>query len=348
VVITGDTGRFPSGLVLPVLILAVVCLVRAWVTASTYAVTVDPPPGPLMIGDSLTWGVRIAARREMSLLTATVTVRCQEHAIVSSGKSTAHYRRAIYERRYLLPSRRLAAGEEFQVRPQMDIPPYAIPSCGERSHRIEWTVELEVPTVGFCAGIRERVPLQVTPRVAETGHADDPHVPPGWLAAAPIIEGRPGRITLGGVVGSTGEKLRGIAVVRDGLTVALDVTDGVGSDYGPVIPAGTTRELKLVIEAQEPVHCRGLLVSIGCRIGGKGAADWVPLCREESVYAGDLTPGQPIEAPIRLVVPPTAPVTYTGTYVRFDWLVRVRVDIPIWRDRTVELPFIVTPQAVPP
>jgi hypothetical protein len=348
VVISHDSGRFASGLVLPVLVLAVVLVARAWVTASTYAVTVDPAPGPAMVGDTIAWGVRIVARRPLTLQAGTVTVRCQEHAIVSSGKSTAHYRRPIYERRYSVGGRALAPGEEFEVRPALEIPPSAIPSHDEHNHRVEWTVELVVPSLGFCAGIREKVRLLVAPRIVEAGHSDDTLVPAGWLAAAPIVEGRPGRITLGGVVGSTGEKLRGITVMRDGLTVALETTDGVASDYGPVVPAGTTRELKLTLEAQEPVHCRGLLVWIGCMIGGKGHGEKLALCKEESVYAGDLLPGRPIEAPIRLVVPPTAPVTYFGSYVRFQWVVRVRVDIPVWRDRTVELPFVVTPQAVPP
>jgi hypothetical protein len=71
----------------------------------------------------------------------------------------------------------------------------------------------------------------------------------------------------------------------------------------------------------------------------------IELFREEAVWSGDLAPMQPVETPIRLVVPRSGPVTYIGEHLRCDWLVRVRVDVPIWRDRVLELPFVVTPQA---
>jgi len=45
-------------------------------------------------------------------------------------------------------------------------------------------------------------------------------------------------------------------------------------------------------------------------------------------------------------VPAGGPVSFQGRYVKMDWMVRVRVDIPIWRDKVLELPFIVTPRLV--
>jgi len=265
---------------------------------------------------------------------------------VRQGKSVSHYRRPIYEQHYRVTARRLQPGQACELRAEMAIPPGAIPSQSEHHRRIEWTVTLDAPTEGLSANVREKVSLTVGPNLRERGHADDPHVPVRWVASAPIMDGHAGRITLGGVQGSSGEQLRGISVIGEGFVASLEVTDGVVSDYGPVLAAGTTRELKLIVEAQEALHCRGLRVWIGCRLGGHGSTEKIELFHEDSVWAGELAAGQRIETPIRIVVPRHGPVTYVGEHVRFDWLVRLRVDVPLWRDRVAELPFVVVPQAV--
>jgi hypothetical protein len=332
-------------LLLPLLGILGFFVARAWVTANTYSVEADAAPAELALGDAFPWGVRLTAKRDLTLATATVTLRCQEHVVVRSGKSTAHYRKTVFEHPYRVAAQRLQAGQECLVRPQIQVPPNAVPSCGGHSHRIEWTVEVTIPTEGFSANVRRKATLNIAAKVAEEGAPDDRHVPLKWLSSAPILSGRAGGITPGGVVGASGEKLRGVTVIGEDVTASLQVIEGVASDHGPVVAAGTTRELRLIVEAQEPVHCRGLRVWIGCRLSGRGVTERIELFREEAVWSGDLAPMQPVETPIRLVVPRSGPVTYIGEHLRCDWLVRVRVDVPIWRDRVLELPFVVTPQA---
>jgi hypothetical protein len=341
-------GGGPAIVLIPVLGVVAILAARAAMTASTYEVVADPAPVLPAIGETFAWGVRVVARREFVLLPATVTLRCQEHAIRRAGNNTSHYRRTIYEHRYSLAGRSLGPGETYDLRPRIAIPPYAIPSRDDGNHRIEWLVELRAPTGGFIAGIRRKTPVRVVAKVTEGGHPDDAHVPAAWLASAPIINGRSGAITPGGIVGQTGEKLKGITVVGEGFMAALEIPEGLVSDHGPVLPAGTTREMRLVVEGQEAIRCRALRVWIGCRIAGRGSPEHIALFHEESVYEGDLVPGQPVHAPIRVTIPPGGPVTYIGEHVRFEWLVRVRVDVPFWRDRMVEIPFVVTPQAVQP
>jgi hypothetical protein len=350
-VISGAEGGRPSfPLLIPLLIVGAILIARAWTTAVTLRTSLRPAPGLLRIGETFTWGMRVRALRPVEFEPAELVIRCREHAIRQAGKSTAHHRRTVWEQVYRieLPGGRLAPGEEWDVGRSVAIPEGAIPTYRPSHDRIEWTAEITVKPSGFCSTIRERIELVVLPRIEETGHPQDPQVPLKWLAQAPILDEIPGRVPVGGLPGDAQEGLRGISAVGDGLVASLEMPEGVMTGAGPVIPVGTTRQLVLKVEAQEKTGCRGLDVWVGCRVGAPYPTEGVVLFPQSPVYEGELLPGQPVSVPVSLTAPPGGPVSFTGERVRYHWLVRVRAPMALWRDKVLELPFIVSPEAVPP
>lgn len=339
-VVAGILGsRLGWGGFIPVLFIAIVVIaiaavlaffvIRAYVAASFYDLEVDPAPSSVGLGDTFTWGVAVRAKRPMTVGTVIVILKAQEHAIARGGTSDSHYRETLHEDWFRVPGRPLQPGEQVAFRADVAIPATVIPSHRSRNNLIEWTLEVRAPVPGYCPDIKDRADLWVAPTLepaAGTSLSDDPDVPAAWLEVAPVRGGQP---QLGRAWGT------------------LQPQDGATVGQTPVMAVGATRQLYLWVQTQEQVGCRGVWLWVGCRIHGRGTDEDIELMAEHQIHDGPLVPGQPVGCPIQVTVPASGPVSFVGRYVKLEWVARVRFDIPMWFDKRMWVPFIVTPRCLP-
>ncbi|MBI5834274.1 MAG: hypothetical protein HZB16_18420 [Armatimonadetes bacterium] len=111
---------------------------------------------------------------------------------------------------------------------------------------------------------------------------------------------------------------------------------------------GQTVRGTVLCRPERDAHTRGLMMAIGCHIHGSGTPEDLLLQPEIPLHVGDLTAGQVISHSFEVALPADAPVSYEGRRVKFDWALRLRVDIPIWPDQRSEHPFVVTPRGTSP
>lgn len=115
------------------------------------------------------------------------------------------------------------------------------------------------------------------------------------------------------------------------------------NDGLPVYQPGDRVSGTCTLVPDRDARTRGVQLWIGCRIHGSGTAETFDLAPESFVFQGDLQSGVPVVARFDAEIPVHAPVSYQGRRIKFDWEVRLRVDIPIWPDQRLEFPFLVEP-----
>ncbi len=305
-----------------------VLVARAFVAATTYEVIAYPPPSFAVLGQTFTWGVSLRVRKAFVLQSGRIVVRCQEHVVQGSGKSRSHRRHTIYEQTYRIPPQPFGPGQTADLTADISIPASAIPSYPDRRNSIEWTVSLQAPVEGFCPDIKAKTELRVVAVVdphGDTGADGSPSVPAKWLESA-AARSR-------------------VGAVQDGpLSAMVWPADGRMPHALPVVAAGETREFNLTLRSLEDINCRGVRCWIGCRSRARGAEEEVVVSKDVLVHQGALRAGQTLNLPLSVRIPPSGPVTYAGHYVNFEWIVRVSLDIPLWWDRQVEVPFVVAPR----
>lgn len=107
-------------------------------------------------------------------------------------------------------------------------------------------------------------------------------------------------------------------------------------------PVGQDITGKILLNPYIDIKCRGLWLEIGYREHGNGTPYENRLFNEK-FYDGPLTKYSQIEKPFKFTIPSSGPITYNGHYVKIDWFVRLRIDIPIWPDPREQLNFKVIP-----
>ncbi len=324
------------GVTLTMVILAAVGVlafffVREFMTAITYEVSADAPPSFVALGQTFRWGVSIRARKAFVLQAGRIVLRCQEHAVEGVGRSTTDHRHTVYEHTYRIPPQQLGPGESADLTAEISIPASAIPAYPERRNCIEWTLSFEAPVEGICPDIKEETELRVVPVVepgGDTSADGNPSIPAKWLESA-VARSR-------------------VGAVQDGpLSVMIWPGDGQMPHALPVVAAGETREMNLTLQSLKDINCRGVSCWIGCRLHGRGTEEEVVVSKDVPVHRGPLPGGQTVNVPLSVRIPPSGPVTYAGRYANFEWLVRLNLHIPLWWDRQVEVPFVVTPRLAP-
>ncbi|MCE5216130.1 hypothetical protein LLH03_03765 [bacterium] len=319
-----------------ILVLAAVMLVPvivAWVylrqkvADSYYEVRVEPVPTSVKLGDSFDFRAMVLPKRDLRIGRGQVVLRCQEHAISRGGSSDSHYRQTLFEQPVDLPEgRRYTHGEALEIRQRLTIPADAIPSFAGHNNSIEWRVLLRVPMPGICPDLHEALPLSVAPCFApgaDTERAAGTGIPVRWSEAVTAPTGL-------GQVGTVTAELRGY----EGPTL-----------HGlPAAAVGERLRLSLRVRTDGDLHCRGVLAQVCCHLHGSGTAEEVVVFAEQQIHEGDFAAGQVAEHTYEVTVPDSGPVSFEGRYVKMDWCVRVRVDIPIWVDKRLTLPFLVTPR----
>jgi len=301
---------------------------RKRVAAGYYETTADAAPA-VGLGDSAQWGVTITARRPMTVGAVSCTLSCQEHAISRGGTSDSHYRKTLFTQTFQLAGGSLQPGQQASFRVPFTIPPDGVPSHRSANNFIEWRLELHAPVPGMCPDIKQKVDLWVAPTVRgelTAGLPDHPSVAAGWMRADRLTGGQ---AQLGSAWG------------------ALQSQDGAMIDQSPAMCAGETRNLYLWVQTGEPIACRGVWAWVGCRIHGSGTDEEIPLMAERLIHEGAVQPGTPVGCPIQVTIPAQGPVSFAGRYVKLEWVARVRFDIPLWFDKRMWVPIIVTPRRLP-
>ncbi len=119
------------------------------------------------------------------------------------------------------------------------------------------------------------------------------------------------------------------------------------ADGVPVYEVGEELRGTFTLVADHDTHARGVQLQVACFIHGSGTAETVALVPEHMAYQGDLPADQPVQGSFRAVIPSDGPLSYAGRRIKCDWEVRLRVDIPIWRDPRYSFPFRVVPRQAP-
>lgn len=315
-----------SGIVVIAGLAVGIYILRIRIASRFYEAVIDQPPGQLLLGESFEAGLTIRARRDMRLGDAEAVLQCEEHAISRGGTSDTHYRKTIFEQAYSLGGERdLRPGEEAALRTKITIPSAAIPTLRGKNNFIEWKLRLTVPIPGYCPDMREEFELQVRPRMAHGSArslAKDASIPEEWLGETKVRD-KPHEVR--------------------GVHAELQAADGATAQGLPAMSVGATRKLNLTLRTDEDIHCRGVLCWVGSRIHGSGTDEEVVLDEEYLIHEGDFRMAHPISHSITVSIPSSGPVTFIGRYVKCEWMVRVRVDIPLWRDKRIQLPIVVTP-----
>ncbi len=333
--VVGTIIRLATGSIVPAAMVTVFLLIipvavgitalRQAVAAGAYTVTLEPLPA-VAIGRTIELRGLIQPRRSLVIGPVRAVLRCQEHAISRGGTSDTHYRQTIVEQTLDLAERRkLSYGEAIEVRARFSIPATAIPSFQGQNNSIEWTVTILAPVPGWCPDIKQELALRVVPQIVATADrslSNDPTIPATWAGDLKLVGGPVQQ----GTVQSQFEAYRGPLI------------SGV-----PALRAGGSQRLELRVLSTGDIHCRGLRLWVGCRIHGSGSEEKIALVNDEFIHEGDLTSGTMVTRSVEVAVPEGGPVSFAGRYVKCDWIVRVRVDIPIWRDKCLDLPLVVTP-----
>jgi len=302
--------------------------IRGRVASSFYEVHAEPPVRDrITLGGEVEWRPSVQPKRGLKIGAPRAILRCREHAINRSGTSDTSYHNDVHkEEVQLAEGRQVYHGEIVELQPRMKIPADAVSSYTGKNNFLEWSLTLRVPVPGFCPDIKEEVSIEVEPILpagADHSHSQDETVPANWAERFEVGDGKTEQ-------GPVRGQLRAESVrTRAGV---------------PVISVGGSRRVELQMEVLNDVHCRNILCWAGCRIHGSGSSEEVVITDWHSIHEGDAQAGQRIERSLDLQVPEDGPVSFRGRYIKCDWMVRVRVDIPVWRDKVLELPFVVTPR----
>jgi len=111
------------------------------------------------------------------------------------------------------------------------------------------------------------------------------------------------------------------------------------------VQLGHQLEGEVMLISGEDINCRGIWMEIGYHERGNGTPQEGRL-EQIMIFKGNLLKGKPFVHRILFDVPPTAPMTYSGEYIKYIWFVRIRIDIPFWFDKREEFEFAVIPRLV--
>lgn len=311
-------GLVVGGVTLVAVAVSVIMAARISYAASSWDVQESLPPGPVRLGETFRAGVVVTPRRPLVMGPAKATLCCTEHAISRDRSGDTHYRHTVYENDLeVAEQRRVSVGEVLEVNPELTIPVEGMPSLAAKDNSINWEVVVSIPVAGWCPDLNRRVQVNVANQMAPGAERESPDsalVP----ASSGSLEQGPLRAEFWGYQGP--------------------LLDGV-----PTVVAGDRLRATVLARSAQAIRCRGVRCWAGCRIHGSGDTDTVVLINDEFIHEGDLAAGQTVLHRLDIAIPASGPVSYAGRYIKCDWCVRLRVDIPVWRDRRLDLPFIVTP-----
>lgn len=117
-----------------------------------------------------------------------------------------------------------------------------------------------------------------------------------------------------------------------------------GNSLNGVQP-GDTLNADILINPREDVDCRGVWIEIALMETGHGSP-YEKRLQNIEIHKGAMRRGEPIPHSISFQVPKRLPPTYHGDYVKFRWIIRIRIDVPLWFDDRDEYEFIVIPRIV--
>lgn len=310
-----------------VAILVAVYVIRNKIARETYEIVQPDARDSVKLGATLRRRPAVLCKKGFRTGRPVAQLICREHAINRGGTSDSHYHNERLRQETVLgEARRLNPGDVAEFAVDVEIPADGVPSFSGQNNHIEWELVLRVPAPGFIPDIREVEKLDCLPEIApgaDRSMGTDSAVPAQWLAQvkAPPVRDRQGPVS-GRITCRNAATSNGLYVVACGESVKLDLS----------------------VETASNIHCRNVLCWVGCKVHGSGSEEKVAVLDWHSILEGDFNAGLVLNRTLDVRIPDTGPVSFQGRYVKMDWMVRVRVDIPIWRDKVLELPFIVTPR----
>lgn len=87
---------------------------------------------------------------------------------------------------------------------------------------------------------------------------------------------------------------------------------------------------EVIVYPNEDIDCNGLDVILGWQTRGRGTR-YNKVVEERRVFQGQLNQGLPRTFSFSFTLP-DEPWSYEGHYVSIDWLVQVKIDIPMAKD----------------
>ncbi|MCD4782694.1 MAG: hypothetical protein K8T10_02570 [Candidatus Eremiobacteraeota bacterium] len=109
------------------------------------------------------------------------------------------------------------------------------------------------------------------------------------------------------------------------------------------VQPGGMLEGEIILTPFEEVNCRGVWLEIGYREGGNGTP-YEDRLLETMICKGRLHANESFSHHLLYQLPDNVPISYTGDYVKIEWYIRIRIDIPFWFDTREEFPFRVIPR----
>ena len=128
-----------------------------------------------------------------------------------------------------------------------------------------------------------------------------------------------------------------------GVTWNIRGTRGTGEAGEPVFWAGDRVAGSVSLWPEHDLGCRGIDLQLCYRTGGRGSPESIEVITER-IWTGPVTQGQSVESRFDLLLPPDGPVSYQGKLFHLEWLVRLRLDIPLWKDPADLFPITVRPR----
>jgi len=299
-------------------------IARARMIAASYDVHPIDPPAELPIGGSFRVGADVYGKRRSLVGPARVVLSCREKAIKSGGESSTTYEHELLQDESQIgEARPLYAGSVADFHTQLSLPAMAVPSAHCGRHSVEWLVTVSIPVKGMCPDIHNEHPLIVAP-----SFASDANLQPEALARAYVGDESLARQPRDDMAGVTAEAIWEDAQSLHGL---------------PVLQVGGSYSLRVQMRATQPVQCRSVHLWVGCKARGSGDATELDLVADQVIHEGPFGPAQGLTHRLTVGIPQQGPISYKGTRVKFDWSLELRVDVPIWRDKSLSRPFLVLP-----
>ncbi|OPZ81285.1 MAG: hypothetical protein BWY76_03079 [bacterium ADurb.Bin429] len=294
--------------VIPVLVVLLALLLRLvhslFITRYVRLIPLATP----MLDMTLPVRLECAFRQAIRLTAVEVSLTAVECAVRTNEDGETNFRQALYQHNAALEGESPARAFTFTA--DLPIPRNAPPTFEGHPNRIYWEIAVRIAMPGWLPAIRETFPIRVLPR-----RANDTALP-AQTRQFPItaLEGLPGTVTLDCPVSENGT---------------------------PVVPIGRPIPFMLEITPDACVTNQRIRVELVYQVTGRGDAESDALA-SVIVFPEGWTRGART-ATGTLLLPPTAPVSFTDQRMKIQWVLRVRHQVLWHRDYMQDFPIAVIP-----
>ena len=265
------------------------------------------------LGGPLRFDVYIGAMRKLPVTDASITITGRERAVQGSGKSQSSYLHTIFSRTIPigLPGF-LDGGSMLVFHPQTLLPADTMPTFSGSYNHIEWSATLHVGIPGWYPDIKQRAVITIPPINIGTLPATSPH-----RYALPNL---------------------------NDLQATISFDCAATKENIPLLPAGHPLPFTLEMQPKEDGANKKLWVELIYVVTGSGDTERNTVervaCFRQGWKAGVAQREQGT-----LTLPVSIPITYSGHFLRIQWGLNVRTEVPWAADRQQAFEVMVVPDA---